>query len=81
MPELIIKYKSKKTLDVLLDISKYFDFAVILPKTKSKKVTQIKGVSIISGDSSIDIADLQEIFSGKKFNAKELRKTAWLRKK
>lgn len=81
MPELIIKYKNKKTLEVLLDISKYFDFSVILPNTKSKKLNQVKGVSIISGDSSIDISDMEEIFSGKNLDAKELRKTAWLRKK
>ena len=81
MPELIIKYKNKKTLEVLLDISKYFDFSVILPNTKSKKSNQVKGVSIISGDSSIDISDMEEIFSEKNLDAIELRKTAWLRKK
>ena len=81
MPELIIKYKSKKTLDALLDFAKYFDFSIILPAKSKEKITKINGVSIIPSDSSIDTSELETIFSTNKMDAKELRQKAWRRTK
>jgi hypothetical protein len=81
MPELIIKYKNKKTLDLLLDIAKYFDFSIILPAKSKEKKTKVNGVTLIPGDSSIDTSELQGIFSLKNIDAKQLRQKAWKRTK
>jgi len=81
MPELIIKYKNKRTLDALLDFAKYFDFSVILPAKSKEKIIKINGVSIISADSSVDTSELESIFSTNNIDAKELRQQAWQRKK
>ena len=81
MPELIIKYKNKRTLDALLDFAKYFDFSVILPSKSKEKIIKIDGVSIISADSSVDTSELESIFSTNNIDAKELRQQAWQRKK
>ncbi len=82
MPELVIKYKNKKTLEALLSIAKYFDFSVILPepKDKSSKITEINGVPVTMGDPTIDISDLQEIFTGRNLDARQLRKDSWRKK-
>lgn len=81
MPELIIKYKSKKTLDALINFSKYFNFSIIFPSKSQKKTTKINGVSIIPSDGSIDTSELESIFSNKNMNADELRQKAWQRSK
>jgi hypothetical protein len=81
MPELIIKYKSKKTLDALLDFAKYFNFSVILPSKSKEQITKINGVSVIPADSSIDTSELESIFSAKNIDAKVLRQKAWQRTK
>ena len=81
MPELIIKYKSKKTLDALINFSKYFNYSIIFPSKSPKKTTKINGVSIIPSDSSIDTSELESIFSNKNMNADELRQKAWQRSK
>jgi len=81
MPELIIKYKSKKTLNALLDFAKYFDFSIILPSKSKEKITKINGVSIIPSDSSIDTSELETIFSAKNIDARQLRQKAWQRTK
>jgi hypothetical protein len=80
MPELVIKYKNKRTLDVLLDISRYFGFSVILPKqTKPEKEFQLNGVTILAADKSIDASELETVFTGKSIDAKQLRTDAWQR--
>lgn len=79
MPEVIIKYKSPKTLEALKDLSKYFDYIISSSSVKKIKKTS-KGSAIIPGDPSIDITGLNEIFTGKNIDAKELRKKAWQRK-
>ena len=80
MPEITIKYKSKKTLDALIDFSKYLDFKVILPKSKSpEKESVLNGVTIIAGDESVDLAEFESLFAEKKFDAKKLREKAWAR--
>ncbi|MEI7978020.1 MAG: hypothetical protein ACOYMA_16130 [Bacteroidia bacterium] len=82
MPEITIKYKNKKTLDALIDFSKYFDFSVVLPNKKTvEKISNINGVTIISANKSIDISEIENIFTGKNIIAKEIRKAAWQRKK
>lgn len=86
MPELVIKYSNKKTLQALMDLAKYFDFSVVLPQSanpeasggKSKK---IKGVTVITANSSIDTSYLESVFSHKNIDAKNLRKKAWQRDK
>ncbi len=81
MPELIIKYKSKKTLDALLDFAKYFDFSIIMPSKSKGRIAKINGVSILKADSSVDTSELESIFSSKNIDAKELRHKAWQRTK
>lgn len=82
MPEITIKYKNKKTLDALIDFSKYFDFSVVLPNKKTvEKISNINGVTIISANKSIDISEIENIFTSKNIIAKEIRKAAWQRKK
>ena len=36
---------------------------------------------MVRGDSSIDISELSDIFTGKNIDAKKLRKEAWQRNK
>ena len=80
MPEIIVKYKNKRTLEALQDFAKYFDYEISLPEcAKKEKQTTLNGVTIISGDSSVDTSELSEIFTGKNINASELRKAAWQR--
>jgi len=81
MPEIIIKYKNSKTLEVLNDLAKYFDFVISFPKSERKKEILINGVTIIPADSSINISDMTEVFKGKNVNAEILRDEAWQRKK
>lgn len=80
MPELVIKYKNKRTLEVLMDLARYFDFSVVVPQNVDKsKPTSINGVQIIPADSSVDTSDLKTIFSAKELDAKQLRTSAWQR--
>ena len=82
MPGLTIKYKNKKTLEALIDLSKYFGFSVVLSKKPApKKNYLVNGVIIIPGDNSVDVSELETIFSGRKIEAKQLRKDAWQRVK
>lgn len=79
MPELIIKYSTQKTLQVLIDLAKYFDFEIAKPATIAKKRVFINGVALVSGDETVDISPMAEIFSGKAIDASNLRKLAWQR--
>ena len=80
MPEVLIKYKSSKTLQALKDFAKYFDFTI--SATETKKVSKsINGVTIIPGDKSVDVSGLKKIFSSGNISAKELRNNAWQRSK
>lgn len=83
MPEIIVKYKNKKTLQALRDFAKYFDYVISLPDSEEKKNRQISlnGVTIITADSSVDISDIGNIFTGKNINPEQLRNEAWQRKK
>jgi hypothetical protein len=77
MPEVIIKYKSAKSLQALRDISKYFDFEVKAPVAKKAKENVIvKG----RGVTDETIRELTAVFSEAKMDAKKLRKS-WRRDK
>lgn len=52
----------------------------ITQQANSKKNTSINGVTLTPADSTIDASDLSEIFTGKKIDAKSLRKEVWRRK-
>ncbi len=80
MPEVIIKYNSDKTLQILKGLSKYFDFVLTMPKAAKKKEPSVNGVTFSPADSTIDVSDLSEIFTGKNIEAKSLRTEAWRRK-
>jgi hypothetical protein len=81
MPVITIKYSNSKTLNMLKDISKYFDYEI---STHVKKIRRKRDLDtndyIVPADNTIDISDLFKIFLGKKINAKELRAKAWQRK-
>lgn len=82
MPEVVIKYKNKRTLEALLDFAKYFEFSVILPKSSAKvKSLKFNGVSVIPADSSVDTSELEKIFSNQNLDSKKLRQNAWQRSK
>lgn len=83
MPEIIIKYKSNKTLAALQDLAKYFDFVISssgIDKKNRKQIT-LNGVPLLPADSSIDTSDLGDIFTNKNIDPKQLRDEAWQRKK
>jgi hypothetical protein len=80
MPEVLIKYRSSKTLQALKDFAKYFRF-IISPVETKRTSRSINGVTIIPGDNSIDLSRLKKTFTGKNIDSKELRDTAWRRKK
>lgn len=77
MREIVIRYQNNKTLMLLKDIAKYFDF-VIAPIETHK---QEKNVTILPGNPSVNVEDLTKIFTGKNIDAVDLRKTVWQRKK
>jgi len=80
MPELVIKYKYQKTLEALLGLAKYFDFSIEIPQKSKKKIAQnIKGVTIIPADVSIDTKEMETIFSNKNIDSKSLRNKSWQR--
>lgn len=82
MSQLTITYKSKRTLDMLLDLAKYFDFTVVSRGKAMTAATQpYRGISIIEGDSSVDTSDLREIFTGRNVDARALRESEWQRRK
>jgi len=78
MPEVTITYKKPETLKILKGLAKYFDFKVASVKDKTIKVN---GVTISPGDESVDTSEMEELFSNKNLDAKELRRKAWQRTK
>jgi len=82
MPDIVIKYKSRKTLEALMDFAKYFEYSVVMPKPKIKsRKTNINGATIIQADNTIDTSDLEPIFTNRNIDSKQLRKVAWQRNK
>lgn len=89
MPQVTINYKKPETLKVLKSLGKYLGFDVIKDKTKPNALAdllaneqhqRVKSI-LVPGDKSLNIDELREVFSGKDIDAKELRRSAWERKK
>jgi hypothetical protein len=78
MPELIIKYNDSRTLQVLTDLAKYFDYE-IAPSKSVKSNSLGQDIVLIAGDSSINPDELTTIFTGKNLDAQSLRKETWKR--
>lgn len=82
MHEVVVKYKNQKTLKALMALGEYLGFTVTEPSSPKKdSVYEINGVPVESGDPSIDIHELNAIFTGKDIDAVSLRKSAWQRKR
>jgi uncharacterized protein (DUF39 family) len=69
----------QKTLKVLKTLSAYLNFTFSPAPIKKNKEFFINGVRAIPGDSSIDISEMQKIFTGRNIDAKKLRQKAWQR--
>jgi len=78
MPEVIIKYKRPETLKILKGLAKYFDFKVETDKTK--KEPSLSDI-LVPGDKALNIAELEDIFTGSGIDARKLREEAWKRSK
>ena len=82
MHEVVIKYKNQKTLKALTALGEYLGFTITDPeKGKKKEVYHINGIPVESGDPEIDMQDLTTAFTGKNIDAKNLRESAWQRKR
>ena len=78
MHEVVIKYRNPRTLQLLKDFAKHFDFAIFeIPKSKKKKIFSINGVSIVAGNSEIDTSDLNQVFTGKVIDANTMKATEY----
>jgi len=82
MKEAIVKYKSNKTLAALKAMGQYLGFTVE-ESSPSKKpdIIFINNVPVQRGDASVNVSELEEIFTGKGLNAAEIRKSGWQRRK
>lgn len=82
MPEIIVTYNNRRTLEALQDLAKYFDYVISSPNPSGADREQIRlnGVTIIPADSSVDTSDLTDVFTGKNINPSQLRNEAWQRK-
>ena len=82
MNEVIVKYKNQKALKALEELGKYLGFSVSGPVVEDKTETnKINGVPIVRGNPTIDIQELNKVFTGKDIDATALRKSAWQRNK
>ncbi len=83
MNEVVVKYKSEKALKALQDLGKYLGFSVSAPtpEKRTQKKHKINSVTVIKGDSNINISELKGIFTGSDIDAGTLRKTLWQRKR
>lgn len=81
MAQLTITYKSKRTLEMLLDLAKYFDFTVSRNEAKAVTPKRYRGISVVDGDSTVDTSELNQIFTGRNLDAGELRASQWERRK
>jgi len=79
MPEITIQYSNRKTLSLLRDLSKYFDFAIQDSITIEEKEESVNGVTLILPNDTVDISNLRKIFSSKGLNANQIRCEAWQR--
>ena len=80
MQEVTVQYKNSKTLQLLMDLSKYFDFAIKGHVQPQELEQTINGVTMIPPDETVDLSNLKKIFSSKNLDAKKLRHEAWQRR-
>lgn len=73
MPEVTIQYKNDKTLQVLMDIAKYFDFTIKTTRKGGKSKSKLP----IEFAEYPDITALAGIWKGKDITIEDLRKDAW----
>ncbi|MBK6483936.1 MAG: hypothetical protein IPG01_12590 [Chitinophagaceae bacterium] len=81
MPEVVVKYKTSKTLRALKDLAKYFDYVISSPAKDQDIGLIINGVPVIAADSTIDTSELEILFSEKRVDANAIRKQSWQRRK
>lgn len=77
MPELVIKYKSKKPLEALKSISKYFDFSIIENEKLKSETEKFQNFSIMKGKGKLNNLEMEEICTNANLDAKKLREEAW----
>ncbi len=79
MEEIVIRYKNQRVLEVLKDLTKYFDFSIVAPDKKKKvnKTDSINGVTVVLGDPSVNTSDLTDIFTDKGLDAGKIRAEQW----
>ena len=77
MPEVIIKYKNARVLEVLSAFAKYFDFDVEHPKPKKKiKEDLNSSLPIVFADKP-NVTALAGIWKDRDISLEDLRKNAW----
>lgn len=82
MPEVIVRYKRKKTLAALQALASFFDYEISLPEPKTpEKQMRLNGVTLLPADSTIDTTELTAVFTGRNIEPATLRSKAWQRKK
>ena len=77
MPEVIIKYKKSKTLNILKKLSILLDFKVspVAPHIDPRFFD-----ILIPGNKDLNLEELKTLFTGKEIDAKQLRNNLWQRK-
>jgi hypothetical protein len=80
MQQVVIQYKSLKTLKFLKDVAKHLDFTISTPKKVEEEDQVLNGVTLVKGTKQVNNAEMEKIFTQNNVDAKELR-SKWLRKK
>ena len=82
MPELLITYRKKRTLNALRDFAKYLDYKISenIKIDTSSKVEYLKGIPIIQAKQNADAKKLKGAFNGRKITLADLRKRVWRKK-
>jgi len=76
-----LAFEIAASLEEDIDTKTALEKITVPAKTAFSDATLVNGVTIISGDQTIDIQKLAEVFTGKNWDAKALRESAWRRKK
>jgi hypothetical protein len=76
MPEIIIKYKSSKTLRLLEDLSRHLGFLIESPASK-KTTTHTTKTIPIDFATDPDVTVLAGIWKDREITLEQLRKKAW----
>jgi hypothetical protein len=78
MGEITIKYNKPETLKIIKSLAKYLDFKVSSDRSKNR--SSIDDI-LIPGDKTLNISELEDVFTGSGINSKKLREQAWKRTK